>query len=76
MGMFRNIDAAITAITLVSIVTAVALIVIAFVPEGAPVRAQASVPQTVTMTAPPPGPHHGGDRPLRPPSLYRGPWTL
>lgn len=74
--MFNNIDATITAITLVSLVAAIAMIVVAFVPEGAPVRAQASVPQTVIVTAPPPGTHNGGDRPLRRPSLYRGPWTL
>jgi hypothetical protein len=75
--MSTKIDAAITVITVVSIVTAVGLIVVAFVPEGAPVRAQASVPQTVTVTAPPPpGPRPKGDRPLWRPSFYRGPWTL
>jgi hypothetical protein len=75
--MFNNIDSTIAVITLVSLVAAITLIVVAFVPEGAPVRAQAAVPQTATVTAPPPsGPHHGSDRLLRRPSLYRGPWTL
>ncbi|MBN9088066.1 MAG: hypothetical protein J0J01_14245 [Reyranella sp.] len=72
--MFTNIEAAITAITLASIVAAVTLIAIAFVPEGTPVRAQASaVAQAATAS---PGPHRTGDRLLRRPSFYRGPWTL
>jgi len=76
--MFNNIDAAMSVVTLLSLVAAVGLIASAFLPDGAPVRAQDFAPQTLTATAPPPGPlHRPGDRPQRrPPSLYRGPWTL